>query len=239
VPFFMRLPDTSLRLARCEPFAQPCRQCREIAARNAREADSMTTMTAGEWNERYRQGETPWDSGLPSKELLRVLEEERLEPCRTVELGCGTGTNAVALASRGFDVTGLDLSTAALEQARQKAAEANVDVTFLEADLTRFNLPLEPFDFIFDRGCYHCVRRLDVAGFLRTLERLTRPGTHYLLLAGNAHEQKEGPPRVHDHEIRIDLGPLFEIHWIREFRFEVPDDPEGFLAWSCWMTRKG
>jgi hypothetical protein len=43
---------------------------------------------------------------------------------------------------------------------------------------------------------------------------------------------------VHEHEIRIDLAGLFEIQFIREFRFEVSDPPEGFLAWSCLMTRQ-
>jgi SAM-dependent methyltransferase len=198
----------------------------------------MSTMTPSDWNQRCVAGETPWDSGVPSKELIRVLDAEKIKPCRAVELGCGTGTNAIYLASRGFDVTGLDCSATALEQARTKAVEAGVNVRFLEADLCRFKLDLEPFDFIFDRGCYHSVRRLDIAGFLQTLRRLSKPGTRYLVLTGNANEKTEGPPRVHEHEIRIDLEGLFEIQFIREFRFDVSDPPEGFLAWSCLMTRR-
>jgi|HubBroStandDraft_6_1064221.scaffolds.fasta_scaffold165638_2 SAM-dependent methyltransferase len=198
----------------------------------------MSHLTPFEWNERYVLHETPWDSGVPSKELMRVLDGEKIHPCRTAELGCGTGTNSIYLASRGFNVTGLDCSSVALSQARTKAAEAGADVQFLEADLCRFNLELEPFDFIFDRGCYHSVRRIDVAGFLKTLRKLSRPGTRYLVLTGNANEEGPGPPRVHEHEIRIDLEGLFEIQFIREFRFEVTDPPEGFLAWSCLMTRR-
>ncbi|HUE14355.1 MAG TPA: class I SAM-dependent methyltransferase [Planctomycetaceae bacterium] len=198
----------------------------------------MSTLTPSDWDQRYVAGELPWDSGVPSKELIRVLDTEGIEPCRAVELGCGTGTNAIYLASRGFDVTGFDCSSTALEQARSKAARAGVDVDLRQADLCRFQLELEPFDFIFDRGCYHSVRRLDMAGFLKTLRRLSRPGTRYLLLAGNANEQGPGPPRVHEHEIRIDLEGLFEIQFIREFRFDVIDPPEGFLAWSCLMTRR-
>jgi ubiquinone/menaquinone biosynthesis C-methylase UbiE len=142
------------------------------------------------------------------------------------------------LASRGFNVTGLDCSPLALGQARSKAAEVGANFQFLEADLCRFNLELQPFDFIFDRGCYHSVRRLDITGFLKTLRKLSRPGTRYLVLTGNANEEGPGPPRVHEHEIRIDLEGLFEIQFIREFRFEVTDPPEGFLAWSCLMTRR-
>jgi len=198
----------------------------------------MSTLTPPEWNERYAAHETPWDSGVPSKELIRVLDGEGVHPCRAVELGCGTGTNSIYLASRGFNVTGLDCSPLALGQARSKAAEVGANIQFLEADLCRFNLELQPFDFIFDRGCYHSVRRLDITGFLKTLRKLSRPGTRYLVLTGNANEEGPGPPRVHEHEIRIDLEGLFEIQFIREFRFEVTDPPEGFLAWSCLMTRR-
>ena len=202
------------------------------------ERPDHSRMSPSGWNERYVAGETPWDSGEPSKELIRVLDEERISPCRAVELGCGTGTNAIYLASRGFDVTALDCSAAALKQAKEKAEKAGAKVRCLEADLCRLTLDLEPFDFIFDRGCYHSVRRLDIAGFLQSLKRLSKPGTKFLVLTGNANEKGDGPPRVHEHEIRLDLEKLFDIHFIREFRFQVPDPPEGFLAWSCFMTRR-
>ncbi len=144
-----------------------------------------------DWNQHYVAGELPWDSGVPSKELIRVLDAGKITPGRAVELGCGTGTNAIYLASRGFDVTGFDFSAAAVAAARQKAADAKAKVNFAEADLCHFTLDVPPFDFVFDRGCYHSVRRLDQPGFLKSLKRLTRPGTRFLLLAGNANE--EGP----------------------------------------------
>jgi SAM-dependent methyltransferase len=196
-------------------------------------------MTPDDWNQHYVKQDAPWDSGLPSKELIRVLAVESINPSRTAELGCGTGTNSIYLASRGFDVTGFDFSPAALEVARRKAAEANATVRFVQADLCHFTLDVPPFDFLFDRGCYHAARRIDQPGFMKTLKRLSRPGTRYLLLTGNTNEKHEpGPPTMTEAEIRSELEPLFEIQFLREFRFEVPDPPEGFLAWSCLMTRR-
>ena len=64
--------------------------------------------TDRDWNARYLSGELPWDSGLPSRELQRVLEEQKIAPGRALELGCGTGTNAIELARRGFDVTAVN-----------------------------------------------------------------------------------------------------------------------------------
>ncbi len=198
----------------------------------------MTTASSADWNQRYAARQTPWDSGVASKELIRTLDEAGIAPCRAVELGCGTGTNSIYLAQRGFDVMGLDFSAEAIRRAADKAAQAGVRVAFLEADVCRFKEAVAPVDFLFDRGCYHSVRRTGIAGYLRTLERLSHPGTRFLLLAGNANEQTEGPPRVYEHEIRVDLEGLFQIDVLREFRFEVPDPPQGFLAWSCLMTRR-
>jgi methyl halide transferase len=199
----------------------------------------MPSMTPADWNQHYVEQEAPWDSGRPSKELIRVLAEESIKPGRTAELGCGTGTNSIYLASRGFDVTGFDFSPAALEVARRKAAEANASVRFDQADLCHFTLDVPPFDFVFDRGCYHAARRIDQPGFIKTLKRLTRPGTRFLLLTGNANEKgPPGPPTMTAAELCSELEPLFEIQLLREFRFEVPAPPEGFLAWSCLMTRR-
>jgi methyl halide transferase len=199
----------------------------------------MTTMTPHDWDQHYVDGNLPWDSGVPSKELIRELDEGSMPTGRAIELGCGTGTNAVYLASRGFDVTGFDVSPAALAAARQKAAQSGAKVNFAEADLCHFTLDVRPFDFVFDRGCYHAARRIDQPGFIKTLKRLTRPGTRFLLLAGNANEKgPPGPPTMTAAEICNELEPLFEIQFLREFRFEVPDPPEGFLAWSCSMTRR-
>lgn len=60
----------------------------------------MSHLTPSDWNQHYVAGNAPWDSGLVSKELIRVLDTEKIAPGRAVELGCGTGTNAIYLASR-------------------------------------------------------------------------------------------------------------------------------------------
>jgi cyclopropane fatty-acyl-phospholipid synthase-like methyltransferase len=154
-----------------------------------------------DWDQRYQTGDLPWDSGIRSRELARVLSEQKIAPCRAVELGCGTGTNAVFLAEQKFNVTALDLSSTAIEHAKRRAEVAGVQVEFLVADLVQFELDLSPFDFIFDRGCFHCARKVDLAGYLKTLEKLSRPGTRYLVLTGTPNDKNahEGPPRWREH----------------------------------------
>ncbi len=193
------------------------------------------------WNQRYREGDSPWDTGEPSSELLRVLAEEKITPCPAIELGCGTGSNAVWLARQGFNVLGVDLSPLAIERAEQRAQAAEVKARFLAADVLDPPDLGGPYPFFFDRGCYHVVRRTDVSRYLRTLERVTAMGTVGLVLAGNACEpHSPGPPVVTEEEIRGELERLFEVVRLREFRFDsAPGLDEHFLGWSCLLRRMG
>jgi SAM-dependent methyltransferase len=193
------------------------------------------------WDERYEKGDTPWETDQPSSELQRVVAEVPIHPCRALELGCGTGTSAAWLATQGFNVTALDLSCRAIERARRRADRAGVSVRFLVADVLRPPPELTgPFDFFFDRGCYHVVRREDAAAYLETLRRLTRPGALGLVLAGNAREPHDpGPPVVSEEQITAELGSLFDIVRLRDFRFDqVEAVGTRFLGWSCLARRR-
>src|SRR5260370_439719 len=193
------------------------------------------------WDERYRGSEPPpWDTGRPSAELQRRLAEFPVAPCRALELGCGTGANAVWLAQQGFDVTGIDLSPIAIERALERAAQAAVTVQFLESDVTALPALAAPFGFFFDRGCYHAVRRGDAAGYLRALERITAPGATGIVLTGNAKEESNpGPPTVSEETIRSELGRAFEIVSLQEFRFDQGEtDGRRHLGWSCVLRKR-
>ncbi len=193
------------------------------------------------WEERYRQNETPWDTGLPSSELMRVLAARRIGPCRVLELGCGTGTNVVWLAEQGFDAMGVDVSPRAIEAARHRAAEAGVSPHFMAGNLLTLEGLGEPFDLLFDRGCYHAVRRDDCDGYLRTADRWTRPGALALVLTGNARQEgQDGPPRVTEEELRTELGRVFEVIDLREMHFDrSPQDGKRYLGWSFLGRKPG
>lgn len=211
---------------------------------------ASNSQSPAHWDQRYLSGDAPWNSGLVSRELVRVLQEEHVAPCRAVELGSGVGTNAVHLARQGFDVLAADCSEIAVERARTLANEAKVAMRTAVADLCRVSelrISLgeaaatfeRQCSFVFDRGCYHCARRVDLAGFLKTVEWLAAPNAQLLMLCGNANEPaQQGPPKVTEEEIRSDWGHLFEIEWIREFRFEDRGGVPGPLGWACWMTRR-
>lgn len=197
--------------------------------------------TSEEWSQRYVDGDTPWETGHPSTELRKVIDAEKPRPCRALDLGCGSGANAIWLAQQGFEVTGVDFSGKAIEIARQKAAEAQVDVQFIVADLAQPIAIGPPFPFFFDRGCYHVLRRNgQVAEYFNAIRKLTAPGSLGLLLTGNARApESPGPPTVSEQDLRGDWEQDFEVLWLREFQFDknLMDDSRP-LAWSAWLRRK-
>ena len=132
------------------------------------------------------------------------------------------------------------MAPTALALAEQKAREAGVEVRWLVADALAVP-KLEPFDLIFDRGCYHHLRRLDSAGYVETICRLSRGGTRVLILAGNANEPPPhyGPPRVKEEEFRSDFSARFDFQRLEEIRFDSIDpNAKGPLAWSALLIRK-
>jgi cyclopropane fatty-acyl-phospholipid synthase-like methyltransferase len=132
------------------------------------------------YNTAYRFGRMPWEIG-PRTELVGLVESGRLRPARAVDLGCGTGANAVFLARHGFDVTGIDFAPAALAKARAAAASAGVRVRFVVDDLTRLRHRFEPFDLLVDYGSFDdlSARRRD--RYVANVLPLAAPGARFLL----------------------------------------------------------
>ncbi|MEU7883101.1 class I SAM-dependent methyltransferase [Microbispora bryophytorum] len=118
-----------------------------------------------ELEEYYRTGKPPWDSGVTPPELVALVNghaegreegDGALPPGRALELGCGTGTNAIYLARHGWEVVAVDLVGRAIEQARDKADAAGVAVRLLHGDATRLD-ELDasgPYDLFFDLSCF-------------------------------------------------------------------------------------
>jgi SAM-dependent methyltransferase len=198
-------------------------------------------MAGIDWDLHYKSGNPPWETGRPSEELQRVIAEQEIQPCRVIEFGSGTGINAVWLAQQGFDVTGVDFSQLAIDKANRRAAEANTPVRFVLADALALPEDFGVFPFLFDRGCYHAVRRDDVGAYLKTLRQVTASGSVGLVLTGNArdpHKPGEGPPVVSADEIKNELGSVFDIVQLREFHFDQIEGGVRFLAWSCLLRRQ-
>ena len=193
-----------------------------------------------DYEERYKIGNTPWDHGLPDRNLMAWVDRQPIGPCTVLDIGCGTGENVVWLAQQGFVATGYDLSTTAIARAKDKATAANVDCAFHVADFLGERLIEEPFDFAIDRGCMHGMEgdagRREFAKVVA--EHLTDAGL-WLSLIGNADdsERESGPPQFTACEVAASVEPYFEILSIEsgDFRADEADPPR---AWICLMRKR-
>lgn len=204
---------------------------------------TTATPSSPDWNARYASGDTPWDHHSTTHALDRVLREWKIGPCRALELGCGTGENAVHLARLGFEVTAFDLAPLAIERASARARNAGVTVDFRVGDFRQLTDLGAPFPFVHDTGLYHCVRRTRLEDLMGFLERSTRPGSLWLTLTGNANETQsadQGPPRVRAAELCAELETPFAVVELRETHFEDTRGAQGWhpLAWSALLRRR-
>lgn len=191
------------------------------------------------WDRDYRGAtRAPWDIGQPSAELRTLVEGGSIRACRAVDLCCGSGSDAVYLARYGFKVTAIDIAPTALSQGIQKAESAGVSVNWVLADVLA--LPsLKPFDFVYDRGCYHVVRNQNLNAYLEAIHRLSHPGTEFLLLAARRDEGPGISPSsgVAEDEIDFDFGRLFQIEQLREIRLQSNVPGPGPPGWEVFMRR--
>ncbi len=211
----------------------------------------MIKREAKEWDESYGEGFPPaWDTGFPSPLLVRLVEQNPGLKGWALDVGCGTGTNAIYLSSRGFQVVGIDLSQKALKRAEEGAKKAGVPVHFLHEDFLRciphiLQIPHFPgvFDLVFDRGCFHSFVNSKRPAYVRILKQLTRPGSVYLMICGSAKGRwpaTQGPPKVRKMEILHTFRGAFHILSIDDTHFEAtaeyPDHRP--CAYACYLLRK-
>ncbi len=195
--------------------------------------------SAEKLDERYRTGDIPWDTGKPNSHLQQFFSEEKITAGHILDIGTGTGTNAIWLAKLGFAVEGLDLSPVAIQLARDKAAKAAVKVVFNSGDILKYQNTGEPFDVVFDRGCFHSfetpAERSQFAG--KVHEVLTQNGLWFSIIGStDGPPRTAGPPRLSARDIAEALEPKFEIQYIKAVQFEIVTTPFP-LGWLC-LARK-
>jgi SAM-dependent methyltransferase len=165
------------------------------------------------WEELYRTepGESlPWYYAALDPDLERTLRQHAITEGRFLDLGTGPGTQALALAERGFEVVGSDLSEAAVESATARAAGQR-RVRFVKDDI--LNTALEPgFDWVLDRGCFHVFGPEWRDRYVQTLAALIRPGGLLFVKCFSTEQPGDtGPYRFSAAEIITTFAGSFEV----------------------------
>ena len=132
----------------------------------------------------------PWDTGVSPPELMDFIESN--PPGRALDLGCGTGTNALTLANHAWEVTGVDFAATAIVQARRKARQAGAAVDLRIDDVTQLKGINGTFDLILDMGCFHILSGEAIERYTHNLDRLLAPGGTFLLYGFFRDPQESG-----------------------------------------------
>ncbi|MDF3148256.1 MULTISPECIES: class I SAM-dependent methyltransferase [unclassified Streptomyces] len=198
------------------------------------------------WEARYRDGGRLW-SGRPNS--LLVQEASGLRPGSALDLGCGEGADAVWLASRGWRVTGVDISHTALERAALHAAEAGVsDRTVWERHVLGESFPQGSFDLVNAQYLQSPIA-LDQQRILRQAADAVTPGGTLLIVmhAGWPSWQSEPPFEAQFPTLQsvLDELALPKDDWTVETMEVVrraslsPDGVKGFRDDNVWRMRRG
>jgi SAM-dependent methyltransferase len=186
------------------------------------------------WNECYASGNLPWDTGEPDPLLVEFVTSGGVAPGRALEVGSGTGTNAIWLAERGFDVLGVDLSPLAVERARKKLTGASGRCRFSTLDFLAGEPLDDRFDFVFDRGCFHVFDQAEErARFAARVAAALAPGGLWLSLCGSTEgpPRDGGPPRRSAFDLVTAVEPALEIVELRSTEFRAQELVAN--AWFC------
>jgi SAM-dependent methyltransferase len=194
---------------------------------------------ARSWDAWYRAERPPWEIDRPQPAVTRLLDEGAFHG-DVLDIGCGTGENAMLLASRGLRVLGVDWAAAAVEMARAKAAERSLQVEFAVADALRLDELGKSFDAILDSALFHTFSDEDRARYAPSLASVMPPGSVlYLLCFSELEPWGGGPRRVTQAEIINAFADGWVVRSIVPERYEIRFQPGYALAWLATIERQG
>jgi SAM-dependent methyltransferase len=249
-----------------------------------RETKKSDKKKNGHFNDIYKKmplEDIPWNSEEPPELLVELVEGGKVKPLdpdkigargrlgrarlsakpRALDLGCGLGNYAIWLASKGFEVVGVDASPTAIKTAKQnarlrlrfagQARRKKVKCKFLVADLTGDWPDLgEQFDFVYDWGLLHHIAPKQRLGYVKNVHNVLKPAGKYVSVCFNEKDSAfEGGGKVRntqlgtvvylssEKELRVTFGRFFKIV---DFRvLEIMGKVMTHVFNYCFMERKG
>ncbi len=194
------------------------------------------------WQARFEAERTPWDRGEVHPQLRAWLAAPAPGASRICVPGCGSGWEVAELAGRGFEVTGIDYTPAAVERVRALLARAHVAARIESADVLRWR-PEEPFDGVYEQTCLCALHPDDWHAYAGQLQSWLRPGgTLWALFMqisrpGAAEGRVEGPPYHCDINAMRALFPAGRWDWPKP-PYIIAPHPMGATELAVALTRR-
>jgi len=196
-------------------------------------------MASAPWDASYQDGPAPWDTGGPQPAIVRLAARGGFHGA-VLDAGCGTGENALHLASLGLPVLGVDVAQTALARARAKAAERGVAAEFALADALRLGRLGRTFDTVLDCGLLHSLDGDERAVYVACLACVTRPGAVLYVLCFSDQGPATGPHPVTRDALRSAFAPHsgWRVDTIEPERVQTRyHDDDGAPAWLATVCR--
>jgi len=192
----------------------------------------------------------PWNIEEPPNALVELVESKNIKPCKTIDLGCGTGNYAIYLASKGFDVTGVDISPTAIKIAKENAKKKGVKCNFLVADLLDDLDEIEgTFDFAYDWELLHHIFPEKRKKYVENVCKILNPRKNYLSVCFSENDLQFGGSGKYretqldtilyfssEDELRDLFKPYFEIKELKTI--EILGKYSTHLANYAFMEKK-
>jgi SAM-dependent methyltransferase len=183
-------------------------------------------------------GPPPWEIGRPQS-AMRDLAEAGAFRGRVLEVGCGTGEQALLAAAQGLPVLGVDMAPHAIEIARGKARERGLQARFLAGDVFELGKLGEQFDTVLDCCLFHLFDGPERVRYVDNLAAVMAPDAQlFLLCFSDRHPPGRGPHRVSQEEIRAVFADGWQVDAIEAVTLDN-NYLDGVPAWLATITRTG
>jgi len=186
------------------------------------------------------EGQPPWVIGRPQADVVALVEAGGVRG-DVLDIGCGTGDNAIFMAERGYAVTGIDMVEKAIEIARANAAARGVKVDFQVGNALELDRLGRTFDTVLDAGLFHAFNDEDRARYVDGLGHVVRHGgVYHMLVFSDREPPSQGPRRVTQPEIHAAFVEGWRVLEIRPARYEHAVGDKGYAeAWLASIERTG
>jgi 2-polyprenyl-3-methyl-5-hydroxy-6-metoxy-1,4-benzoquinol methylase len=203
-----------------------------------RQPTSHERMTGLPWDSSYGGGPAPWDIGQPQPAIIRLASEARFAGA-VLDAGCGTGENALHVASLGLSVLGVDIAETALAMARQKAHNRGINVEFALADAFQLERLGRKFETVLDCGLFHTFDREERARYAASLASVTQHNGTLYVLCFSDDGLDLGPHPISQQELKAAFTPNsgWDIVAIDADRIQTRFHHNGAPAWLATIKQ--